>query len=140
MDATIIKDPIHYHLTVPSPLQIFSFVLVNPSSLHENPSFPTSTIPFTSLSSSDKVWNIQGRVIAKTKIHEYGNQQGSRKIFGFDIVNASHDEIHISTFNELALSLYEQIHTGIVYIVRIINPPLSKFGHMSKSGVHPVYL
>ena len=24
--------------------------------------------------------------------------------------------------------------------VRIINPPLSKFGHMSKSGVHPVYL
>ena len=68
-------------------------------------------------SSSTKVWNIQGRVIAKTKLHEYGNQWGSGKIFGFDIVNASHDEIHISAFNELALSLYEQIHIGIVYIV-----------------------
>ena len=38
-------------------------------------------------------------------------------MFGFDLVNASHDEIHISAFNELALSLYDQIQIGIVYIV-----------------------
>ena len=38
-------------------------------------------------------------------------------MFGFDLVNASHDEIHIYAFNELALSLYDQLHIGIVYIV-----------------------
>ena len=43
--------------------------------------------------------------------------KGLEKIFGFDIVNVSHDEIHISAFNELALSLYNQLHIGIVYIV-----------------------
>ena len=76
-----------------------------------------STIPFTSLSSSSKVWNIQGRITAKTNIHEYGNQRGFGKVFVFDLVNASHEEIHISAFNEMALSLYDQIQIGIVYIV-----------------------
>ena len=38
-------------------------------------------------------------------------------MFGFDLVNASHDEIHISAFNELDFSLYDQIQIGIVYIV-----------------------
>ena len=38
-------------------------------------------------------------------------------MFGFDLVNALHDEIHISAFNELALSLYDQIQIGIVYMV-----------------------
>ena len=38
-------------------------------------------------------------------------------MFGFDLVNASQDEIHISTFNELALSLYDQIQIGIAYMV-----------------------
>ena len=90
---------------------------MNPSSVDEYPTLAASTIPFTSLSSSNKVWKIQGRVIAKTKTHEYENQQGSGKIFGFDIVDASHDEIHIFAFNELALSLYDQIHIGIAYIV-----------------------
>ena len=109
MDAAVIRDPAPYHLLVPSPSQSCSFILVNPSSVDDNPTLAASTIPFTSLTYSSKVWNIQGRVIAKTKLHEYGNQRGSGKIFGFDIVNASHDEIHISIFNDLALSLYEQI-------------------------------
>ena len=38
-------------------------------------------------------------------------------MFGFDLVNASRDEIHIFEFSELALSLYHQIQIGIVYIV-----------------------
>ena len=38
-------------------------------------------------------------------------------MYGFDLVNSSHDEIHISAFNQLALYLYEQIHLGLVYIV-----------------------
>ena len=38
-------------------------------------------------------------------------------MFGFDLVDASHNEIHISTFNELELSLYDEIEIGIVYIV-----------------------
>ena len=38
-------------------------------------------------------------------------------MFGLDLVSASHDEIHISTFNELEISFYEQIHLGVVYIV-----------------------
>ena len=38
-------------------------------------------------------------------------------MFGFDLVNASHEEIHISAFNELALSLYDQIQIGIVYMI-----------------------
>ena len=114
MDATILGDPAPYHLLVPSPSQSCSSIPVNPSSVDDKPTLVASTIPFTSLTYSTKVWNIQGQVIAKTKLHEYGNQWGSRKIFGFDIVNASQDEIRISGFNELVLSLYEQIHIGIV--------------------------
>ena len=38
-------------------------------------------------------------------------------MFGFDLVNASHNEIHIFAFNELVLSLYDQIHIGIMYMV-----------------------
>ena len=38
-------------------------------------------------------------------------------MFKFYLVSASHDEIHISIFNELTLSFYEQIHLGVVYIV-----------------------
>ena len=38
-------------------------------------------------------------------------------MFGFDLVNASHNEIHISALNELELCLYEQIQIGIVYMV-----------------------
>ena len=106
MDAAIIGDPAPYHLPVPSPSQSYSSAPVNPSSIDENDALAKSTIPFTSLSSSSKVWNIQGRVIAKTNIHEYGNQRGYGKVFGFDLVNASHDEIHIFTFNELELSLF----------------------------------
>ena len=129
VDAPIIGDPSSYHLVVASPSQISSSVpennllqtctpsLVNPTSINENHVFLGSTIPFTSLASSSKIWSIQGRVIAKTNIHEYGNQWGSGKVFGFYLVNASHDEIHISTFNELTLSFYEQIHLGVVYIV-----------------------
>ena len=83
----------------------------------KGPGFAGSTIPFMSLSYSSKVWNIQGQVTAKTNIHEYGNQQGSGKVFGFELVNASHDEIHIFAFNELELSLYDQTQIGIVYIV-----------------------
>ena len=104
MDAPIIGDPAPYHLTVPSPSKSSSSVIVNASSINKNIGLAGSTIPFTSLSSSIKVLNIQGRVTAKTNIHEYGNQRGSGKVFGFDLVNASHNEIHISSFNELALS------------------------------------
>ena len=60
---------------------------------------------------------IQGQVMFKKNIHEYRNQRGSGKVFGFDLVNDSHDEMHISAFNELALSLYDQIQIGEVYIV-----------------------
>ena len=117
MDAEIIGDHAPYHLPVASPSQSSCFVPLNTSSINQNPSLAGSTIPFTSLSSSTKVWNIQGRVTAKTNIHEYGNQRGSIKVFGFDLVDASHNEIHISAFNELALYLYDQIEIGIVYIV-----------------------
>ena len=73
--------------------------LVIPSSLNSNPTLVTSTIPFTSLSPSNKTWVIQGRVVAKTNIHEYNNQRESGKLFGFDLVSASGDESHISMFN-----------------------------------------
>ena len=51
------------------------------------------------------------------------------------------------TTTSLALGPFDQQHhqhfdcsISNNIFVRIINPPLSKFGHMSKSGVHPVYL
>ena len=93
---------------------------------------PTSTIPFTSLSYSSKVCTIQDQFIGKKNIHEYGNQRGFRKVFGFDLVNASHNEIHISAFNELTLSLYEQIHLGVVYILSngIVNASDPIFNHL----------
>ena len=74
VDATIIGDPAPYHLPVPSRSQNSSSVPFNPISINENPGLATSTIPFTSLYSSSKVWKIQGRVTAKTNMHEYGNQ------------------------------------------------------------------
>ena len=117
MDAKIIGDPTPYHLPVASPSQSSCSVPLNTSSINENPTLPASTIPFTSLSYARKVQDIQGRVIYKTNIHEYGNQWGYGKVFVFDLVNASHDEIHISAFNELELSLYDQIEIGIVYMV-----------------------
>ena len=53
-------------------------------------------------------------------------------MFGFDLVNASHKEIHISAFNELELSLYDQIQIGIVYIVSngIVKVSNSIFNHL----------
>ena len=109
MDAIFIGDPAPYHLPVASPSQISSTVVVNPTSINENPTLLASTIPFTSLYSSSKIWSIQGQVISNTNNHEYRIQQGPGKVFGFDLVNASHDEIHIFAFNELALSLYGKI-------------------------------
>ena len=132
VDATIIRYPAPYHLPIPSPSQSCSSVPVNPSSVDDNPALATTTIPFITLTCSGKVWNIQCRVISKTKLHEYGNQRGSGKIIGFDIVNASHDEIHISAFNELTLSLYDQIQIGIVYIVSnaIVKPSNPILNHL----------
>ena len=60
VDATIIGDPAPYHLPVPYPPKSRSFVLVNTNSINENPSFARSTVPFTSLSSYSKFWNIEG--------------------------------------------------------------------------------
>ena len=117
MDVEIIGDLTPYQLPVATPSQSSCSVPLNTSSINQNPGLVGLTIPFRSHSSSTKVWNIQGRVTAKTNIHEYGNQRGSGKVFGFYLVNASHDEIHISTFNELELSLYNQIQIGIVYMV-----------------------
>ena len=117
VDATIIGDPTPYHLPLASPFESSCSIPVNTSSINQHPSLAGMTIPFTSLSSSTKVWNIQGRVIAKENIHEYGNQRGSGKVFGFYLVNTSHDEIHILAFNELTLTFYEQIHLGVVCIV-----------------------
>ena len=74
VDVGIIGYPASYHLVVASPSHSSSSIAVNPTSINENPTFHASTIPFTSLSSSSKIWTIQGRVIAKTNIHEYGNQ------------------------------------------------------------------
>ena len=42
--------------------------------------------------------------------------------------------------NNLRLNMKKILNPKLAKDVRIINPPLSKFGHMSKSGVHPVYL
>ena len=109
MDVEIIGDLTPYHLPVASPSQSSCYVPINTSSINQNPSLARSTIPFISLSSSTKVWNIQGRVTAKTNTREYGNKRGSGKVFGFDLVKDSHNEIHISAFNELAVSLYDEI-------------------------------
>ena len=79
VDAAIIGDPTPYHLPASSPSQSYSSTPVNPTLVDENPTLFSSTIPFTSLSCSSKVWSIQGRVIAKTKLHEYGNQRVSGK-------------------------------------------------------------
>ena len=117
VNAEIIGDLALYHLPVAFAFQNSCSIPLNTSSINQNPGLYGSTIPFTSLSSSTKVWNIQGRVTTKTNIHEYGNQRGSGKVFGFDLVDASHNEIHISAFNELELSLYDQIEIGIMYIV-----------------------
>ena len=91
VDAAIIGDPATYHLDVVSPSQSSSSVAVNPTSINENPTFLSSTIPFTSLSSCRKIWSIQAQVISKPNIREYENQRGSGKVFRFDLVNASHD-------------------------------------------------
>ena len=53
-------------------------------------------------------------------------------MFFFDLVNASHDEIHISAFNKLTVSLYDQIQICMVYIVSnsIIKPSNTTYNHL----------
>ena len=131
MDTPIIGEASSYHLATEIPSQSSSSLidtnllepctpsLANPTSINGNTSLIAMTIPFTSLTSSNKSWSIQGRFIAKTNIHEYSNKLDLGKVFGFDLVNASHDEIHISAFNELETSLYDQIQIWVVYMHQI---------------------
>ena len=78
---------------------------------------PPAIIPFTALNPNHKKWSIQGRVIAKTRIHEYTNQKGPGKLFGFDLLDCSAEEIHVSAFNNFVDSFYSQIEIGTVYTV-----------------------
>ena len=54
--------------------------------------------------------------------------------------------VQTSTCHCFTFGVWNFYHRKYILCVRIINPPLSKFGHMyksgvmSKSGVHPVYL
>ena len=80
-------------------------------------SMPPATIPFTTLNPNHKKWSIQGRVVAKTNIHEYTNRKGPWKLFGFDLLDCSGEEIHVSAFNNFVDSFYSQIERGTVYTV-----------------------
>ena len=90
-------------------------------------SMPTIVIPFKSLNPNYKKWSIQGRVLSKTPIHEYTNQHGLGKLFGFDLLDCSREEIHVSAFNNFVDSFYSQIEIRTVYTVsngtiKITNP------------------
>ena len=74
---------------------------------------PPATIPFITLNPNHKKWSIQGHVIAKTNIHNYTNQKDLEKLFGFDLLDCSGEEIHVNFVD----SFYSRIEIGIVYIV-----------------------
>jgi len=88
-----------------------------PSVVTPSTTATTTTIPFTALNPYRKYWSIQGRASAKTSLKAYNNVRGSEKVFGFDLINRDKEEIHLSTFAELAESLYNLIQVGQLYIV-----------------------
>ena len=78
---------------------------------------PTTVIPFKALNPNYKKWCIQGRVLAKTPIHEYTNQRGPGKLFGFDLIDCSGEEIHVSAFNNFVDTFYSLVEIGTVYTI-----------------------
>ena len=62
-------------------------------------SMPTIVIPFKALNPNYKKWSILDHIVLKTNIHEYTNQRGLVKLFDFDLLDCSGEEIHVSTFN-----------------------------------------
>ena len=75
---------------------------------------PTTVIPFKALNPNYKKWCIQGCVLAKTPIHEYTNQRGPGKLFGFELIDCSGEEIHVSTFNNFVDTFYSLVEIGRV--------------------------
>ena len=78
---------------------------------------PPTIVLITTLNPNHKEWSIQGLVIAKTNIHEYTNQKGLGKLFGFDLLDCSGEEIHVYSFNKFFYSFFSQIEIGTVYTV-----------------------
>jgi len=85
----------------------------------------TTTISFNALNPYQKYWSIQGRESTKKTLKTYNNVCGSRKVFGFDLVDHDKDEIHLSAFVELVESLYGLIQVGKLYI--ILNGPFKEY-------------
>ena len=59
----------------------------------------------------------KGELLPRQTYMNMATNEDLEKVFGFDLVDASHNEIHIYAFNELVLSLYDKIEIGIMYIV-----------------------
>ena len=50
-------------------------------------------------------------------IHEYTNQRGLGKLFGFALLDCSEEEIHVYAFNNFVDSFYALVEIGTVYTV-----------------------
>ena len=77
----------------------------------------TIVIPFKALNPNYKKWSIQGRVFVKKTIHEYTNQWGPEKLFGFDLLDCYGEEIHVYAFKKFVDSFYALVEIGTLYIV-----------------------
>ena len=95
---------------------------------------PTTVIPFKALNPNYKKWSIQGRVFVKKTIHEYTNQWGPEKLFGFDLLDCSREEIHVYAFKKFVDSFYALVEIGTMYIVSNGTIKISKpsYKHLNK--------
>ena len=108
----------------------------------------TIVIPFKALNPNYKKCSIQGRVFVKKTIHEYTNQWGPEKLFGFDLLYCSGEEIHVYAFKKFVDSFYALVEIGTLYIVsngtiKTSNPSYNHLNNhlqiilSSTSTIHP---
>lgn len=72
-------------------------------------------------------------MLTKTPLCDYTNAQKVAKSLGFDLADRDGDEIHISTFNNLANSLHDLVQVVQVYTVSngTIKVPNLAYNHLN---------
>ncbi|XP_059073819.1 replication protein A 70 kDa DNA-binding subunit A-like [Cryptomeria japonica] len=78
-------------------------------------SIPTTITPIKNLNPYQPNWSIKGRVLVNKDIYHYNTTKASGDVFSFDIVDREGIETHVTCFNELAKTHYDNIQVGVAY-------------------------
>ncbi|XP_057854452.2 replication protein A 70 kDa DNA-binding subunit A-like [Cryptomeria japonica] len=76
---------------------------------------PMTITPIKNLNPFQPRRIIKGRVLVKEDIYHYDTTKESEQVFSFDVVDSESTEIHVTCFNELAKTYYDNIQVGVTY-------------------------